>query len=165
VAAPQLCCGPGPMISPVMMMDRDCALMNGMETESDTSTQTTARMSAPSRRIEVITGAERRRRWSWEEKRAIVEESLLPRISVAAVARRHGIGTGQLYTWRHQLSKLVGRPCFARVEVAEEPAAPTCLTATAPIVIEIALTDGTLVRVKADVDATALRCVLGVLRG
>jgi transposase len=123
-------------------------------------------MSAPSRRIEVITGVERRRRWSWEEKRAIVEESLLPRISVAAVARRHGIGTGQLYTWRHQLSELVGTPCFARVEVAEETAAPTCLTATAPMVmIEIALTDGTLVRVKADVDATALRCVLGVLRG
>ena len=126
-------------------------------------------MSAPRPRIEVITGVERRRRWSWDQKRAIVEESLAPHVSAAA--RRHGIGTGQLYTWRRQLLKrqLVDTPRFARVEVAAEPprltgpiAGPGAGTAGT---IEITLADGTSVRVNADVDEPALRRVLGVLRG
>jgi transposase len=81
-----------------MMMERQVTPLNGVATESDASTHTSARMSAPRPRIEVITGVERRRRWSWDQKRAIVEESLSPRASAAAIARRHGIGTGQLYT-------------------------------------------------------------------
>jgi transposase len=126
-------------------------------------------MSAPRPRIEVITGVERRRRWSWEQKRAIVEESLSPRASAAAIARRHGIGTGQLYTWRRQLLKrqLVETPRFARVEVAVmEPPGPLAgpVTGTAGM-IEITLADGTSVRVTGDVDEPALRRVLGVLRG
>jgi transposase len=128
-------------------------------------------MSAPRPRIEVITGVERRRRWSWDQKRAIVEESLSPHASAAAIARRHGIGTGQLYTWRRQLLKrqLTGTPRFARVEVAVEPprltgpiASPVTGTAGT---IEITLADGTSVRVSMDVDEPALRRVLGVLRG
>jgi transposase len=80
-------------------------------------------MSAPRPRIEVITGVERRRRWSWDQKRAIVEVSLAPHASAAAIARRHGIGTGQLYTWRRQLLKprFADTPRFARVELALEP--------------------------------------------
>ena len=128
-------------------------------------------MSAPRPRIEVITGVERRRRWSWDQKRAIVEESLAPHASASAIARKHGIGTGQLYTWRRQLLRrqLAGTPRFARVEVAAEPP-----RLTGPIVgygvgtagtIEITLADGTTVRVNADVDEPALRRVLGVLRG
>ena len=99
-----------------MMIDRQGAPLNGIAMESDTSTHTSARMRAPRPRIEVITGVERRRRWSWDQKRAIVEESLSPHASAAAIARRHGIGTGQLYTWRRQLLKrqLAGTPRFAR---------------------------------------------------
>jgi len=128
-------------------------------------------MSAPRPRIEVITGVERRRRWSWDQKRAIVEESLASRASTTSIARKHGIGTGQLYTWRHQLLKrqLAETPRFARVEVAVEPPRLTgpivsAVTGTAGT-IEITLADGTSVRVNADVDEPALRRVLGVLRG
>jgi transposase len=115
----------------------------------------------------VITGVERRRRWSWDQKRAIVEESLSPHASAAAIARRHGIGTGQLYTWRRQLLKrrLADTPRFARVELAlEPPRLAGSVTGTAGT-IEITLADGTLVRVNPDVDEPALRRVLGVLRG
>jgi transposase-like protein len=63
----------------------------------------TDHMSARNQRIEVITRGERRRRWSVEEKREIALESLEPDVSVSIVARRHGIGSGQLYTWRRQL--------------------------------------------------------------
>jgi transposase len=153
-----------------MMMDRHGTPINDIVTESDASTHTSARMSAPRPRIEVITGVERRRRWSWDQKRAIVEESLSPRASAAAIARKHGIGTGQLYTWRRQLLKrqLVETPRFARVEVAVEPPRLTGPIASpvtgAAGTIEITFSDGTSVRVSADVDEPALRRVLGVLR-
>jgi transposase len=154
-----------------MVMDRDSTPLIDLATESDASSHTSARMTAPRPRIEVITGVERRRRWSWDQKRAIVEESLAPHASAAAIARRHGIGTGQLYTWRRQLLKrqLADTPRFARVEVAVEPPRLTGpiagpVTGTAGT-IEITLADGTLVRVNTDVDEPALRRVLGVLRG
>lgn len=46
---------------------------------------------------------ERRRRWSDEEKLAILKETTQPGAIVALVARRYGIETGQLYTWHKQL--------------------------------------------------------------
>ena len=58
--------------------------------------------SARNQRIEVITSREKRRRWSVEQKREIAAESLEPGASPITVARRHGIGTGQIYTWRRQ---------------------------------------------------------------
>ena len=54
-------------------------------------------------RVEVITGPERRRRWSAEQKRAIVAESLAPGAVVTEIARRAEIGTGQIYRWRREL--------------------------------------------------------------
>ena len=71
----------------------------------------------------VLVRVERRRRWSDEEKLAILKETTQPGVIVAVVARRHGIGTGQLYTWRRQLLKsaMAG---FVPVELARsEPAA------------------------------------------
>jgi transposase len=51
--------------------------------------------------IEVVTvSQERRRRWSAEEKAALVRETYEPGMSVSLVARKHGIGAGQLFTWR-----------------------------------------------------------------
>src|SRR5215210_5393276 len=61
------------------------------------------RMSVREAPVEVITRGERRRAWTPEQKRDIVMESLEPGGSPIAVARRHGIGTGLLYTWRRQL--------------------------------------------------------------
>ena len=64
----------------------------------------------PVRRFEVFTGAGRRREWSDETKAAIVAESYSGLESVCAVARRHGLGHSQLFTWRRQLR----RPSDAR---------------------------------------------------
>ena len=64
---------------------------------------TTGPMSARSQRIEVITRGERRRRWSVEQKREIAAESLEPGVSPITVARRYGISSGLLYTWRRHL--------------------------------------------------------------
>ena len=51
-------------------------------------------------RVEVITSVQRRRRWSAEEKTAIVQETYAPGLSVSLVARRHGIAPNQLFRWR-----------------------------------------------------------------
>ena len=149
----------------------------------------TTRTSTRTQRVEVITRGERRRRWSIEEKREIVAESLQPGIGPSEIIRKHGISSGQLYTWRQQLARrLVGEPAgssanFARVDVVvaqrQEMAAlvadvaPTALTtdAAAPVIaapraeglIEIILPGGASVRVDAQVDGRALRRVLGAL--
>jgi len=54
-------------------------------------------------RVEVISGVERRRRWSDEEKRAIVAESFAPGAVVAQIARRVDVSPGQIYRWRQEM--------------------------------------------------------------
>src|SRR4051812_24946621 len=61
------------------------------------------RMSALPERVEVRVRPERRRRWSSAAKLAIVRETLAPSATAQAVADRHGIGTGLIYTWRKQM--------------------------------------------------------------
>ncbi|MBV8937212.1 MAG: transposase [Alphaproteobacteria bacterium] len=56
--------------------------------------------------IEVLVRADRRRSWTAEQKREIVIESLDPEQTAADVARKHGITTGQLYTWRRRMVTL-----------------------------------------------------------
>jgi transposase len=56
--------------------------------------------AGPARRIEVFTGAGRRREWSAEQKAAILAESYAGTSSVCDVARRHGLTPTQLFTWR-----------------------------------------------------------------
>jgi transposase len=118
------------------------------------------------RRLEVITGVGRRRRWSLAEKARIVAESLDPATTASAVARRYGLHASQLLVWRQQLQRrassaeTLGAPGFVPVLLAEDSAAPV----TAAGRMEIALGPA-VVRVGADVDATALRRVLEVVRG
>src|SRR6202048_953396 len=54
------------------------------------------------RRIELITGIGRRRRWSSEDKARIVVESLAGGVSVSEGARRHGLTPQQLFAWRRE---------------------------------------------------------------
>jgi transposase len=66
-------------------------------------------MPEPVRRLEVFTGAGRRRTWSAAEKAAIVAESYSAVETVCGVARRHGLTPQQLFTWR----RLARPPAFA----------------------------------------------------
>src|ERR1700731_4375769 len=54
------------------------------------------------RRVEVLTGTPRRRRWGAAEKVAIVVESLAPGAVTSAIALRHGLHRNQLYGWRRE---------------------------------------------------------------
>lgn len=144
--------------------------------------------------VEVISGRERRRAWTTEQKLQIVAESLEAGASPIAVARRHGIGSGLLYTWRQQLVRgelgtVIPQPTsgFARVEIVPTPAGtempasaareseggiapPDGGTRLAVLGqsdgrIEIVLASGVVVRVGAAVDQGALCRVLAALSG
>jgi transposase len=159
-----------------MKTEPDSVPIGEAAAETDTSAQASAfmsaRMSGPRQRIEVITGAERRRRWSWEQKQAIVSESVAPRASPTMIARKYGLNTGQLCTWRRQMLRRVPAVApagFARVDVVEDSArlaVPTTATlAVQSGLIEVVLPGGALVRFDARVDERALRRVLAALRG
>jgi len=139
------------------------------------------RMSVRERPIEVITRGERRRVWTAEQKRDIVVESLEAGGSPIAVARRHGIGSGLLYTWRRRLVEgrlkalLPASPSFVPVAALPDgesaasapPVPPAAFSATltggTPASMEIVLADGVMVRVGAAVDEAALGRVLAAL--
>ena len=126
--------------------------------------------------VEIVT-VERRRRWSAEDKRRIVAETLGPDSSVNAVAKRHGLHPGQVFSWRRAFRDeardrggVRGRAAFAPVVVEEPPEdrprlpAPPGIKATSSSGrIEIILGRGRRVVVGPDVDAAALRRVLDAL--
>ena len=66
--------------------------------------------------MEVLTGPERRRRWSAEEKLSMVRESFEPGKSVSMVARVHGLNPNQLFQWR----KLYQDGSLSAVSAGEE---------------------------------------------
>jgi transposase len=128
-------------------------------------------------RLEVVsTGA--RRRWTLEEKQRIVTESYSGSRLVSVTARRNGLSTSQLFTWRRlaREGKLSGDAAPALVPVEITPAAApissgTPQPASSPPargaragIIEIELGGGCRVRVDRDVDTEALQRVLELLR-
>jgi transposase len=60
-------------------------------------------ITKPVHRLEVFTGAGRRRAWSDEDKAWIVDKIVASGESLSAVARRHGLSPQQLFGWRGRL--------------------------------------------------------------
>jgi transposase len=113
----------------------------------------------------------RRRNWSTEERLRIVRETLEPGVIVQAVADRHGVSTGHIYTWRKQMlaTAMAG---FVPVEVVPETPqlsapilAETSARTAAPDIIEITLPSGASIRISDGADAATFRLVLAELGG
>jgi transposase len=137
------------------------------------------------RRIEVITGQRRRRRWTAQEKARIVAESFEDGANISEVARRHGVVRGLLTVWRHKVAAAAGvnAPGFVPVRMASEASPATAdepgrgAAAANKRLQETALPAGGLrggvevevsgarIRVERGVDPTTLSTVLSVLRG
>ena len=133
------------------------------------------------RRIELLTGPARRRRWSEAEKARIVAETLVPGAVVSAIARRWQVCPQQVFGWRRAaragdlaLPTKPERPAFvpivsaaARPMVAET--APPTPAMTAPPVspsvpaVEVTLA-GAVVRVASGTDGALLTAVLRAVR-
>ena len=65
--------------------------------------------------VEVITSVARRRRWSAEEKRSMVEEAEQPGNSVSSVARKYNVHPNQVFRWR----RLVYEGALSAVKAGE----------------------------------------------
>ena len=119
--------------------------------------------------VEVRVRAERRRSWAPEDKLRIVRETLEPGAAAKAVADRHGISTGLLFTWRKQMLA-TAMSGFVPVEVVPEPPRlepppPAPAAPEAPGTIEVGFPSGATVRVSGRVDPGMLRAVLAELGG
>ena len=124
------------------------------------------------RRIEVLTGPGRRRRWSADDKARIIAETAQPGAVVTKVARRWQVTPQQVFDWRRQARKALAaatapvEPAFVPI-LAETPslsspepaAAPA--RATPPIEIKLA---GAVLRVAPGTDGDLLTTVLRAIR-
>jgi transposase len=86
------------------------------------------------RQITVMTGPERRRRWSDEERLQILAEAFAPGASVLAVARRHDISTARIYTWRNKLRQPPALTEFVEA-VVDDGEQQNAHQATMPVII------------------------------
>lgn len=136
--------------------------------------------------VEIITGRERRRRWSVEDKLRIVAETHAAGAQTRAIAARNGLCESLVYTWRRQARQgvlVAETPIFMPVRTLEAPR-PAALPPADPeravepqvpearqvhqalqtVVIEIDLGDGRRIRVGHDVTVVALQRVLQALQ-
>ena len=128
------------------------------------------------RRLEVITGAGGRRRWSAAEKARIVEEATAPGVVVSEIARRNGMAPQHLFAWirqaRRDLLRVEQEPLFVPALV-EPLQVPTSSPASRPrrsrrrdpatgIEIEIA---GAVVRIGTEASEAVITAVIRALKG
>jgi transposase len=71
-------------------------------------------------KVDIITGEQRHRRWTIEEKQSIVAAAFSPGIRPMDIAKRANISSGQLYTWRKELLE-AGVASFSRVVAVTDP--------------------------------------------
>ena len=122
------------------------------------------------RRVEVLTGPERRRKWPDEVKIAIVAEALVKGVVVSEVARRHDIATLQLFGWMRRfrpeaVTASVDPPTFAPVALDLAPVMHPVATLPPerPVAIEISVGIAT-VRIRGAIDTRSLAAVLKALK-
>ena len=129
--------------------------------------------------MEIITGVERRRRWSVAEKLRIVAETEEPGSGIAEIARRYEISRGLLWNWRSQVRRrvlrsepaaeflpvqMIGAPAGGEGNDAEVRVTAVQASAASDDKIEITMPDGTSIRFGHDIGLAALRRVMSVLR-
>ena len=110
-------------------------------------------------RVEVITGPERRRRWSEDQKREIVAASFAAGAVVREVARRAEVSPGQIYRWRREIG--VGNG-FAQVLIAPVGDGAGCPAMPA---IEIEFAGKARLRIPASIPAGLAAAVVKALSG
>lgn len=121
------------------------------------------------RRIEVLTGPGRRRKWSDEDKARIVAEAAQAGVVVSEIARRWQVTPQQVFDWRRQMRQALAAaaaepafvPMIAMGHVARsDPAAAACRSGPG---IEVRLA-GAELRIAPGTDAASLTMVLRAIR-
>jgi transposase len=126
----------------------------------------------------VLSGPERRRRWTAAEKARIVEESFAPEANVAEVARRHDVHPNLLHAWRRQAraGTSAGRRETGTAPMGGGGFSPVVIASNVPrtarrdadaggAVIEVMLRNGRLLRVPEDAVPARVAALADVLEG
>ena len=118
-------------------------------------------------RMEIVSGVERRRRWSDETKLRILAEADEPGARIGEVARRHDIYPQQIRTWRQTFSAPDSLPAFVPVNVVDRGPGALGRSARGPgpsvtqsPMIEISLRNGRSLKAPADVDRGTLASLI-----
>jgi transposase len=133
------------------------------------------------KRTEIISTVERRRRWTAEEKLKILDEALSSGATIAAVSDRNGVSRSLLYHWLRlvRAGQLPGismhrpsSPAFVPVRIetsAETARSPPQRSLPAPrrraSNVEIALSNGRVVKVEESIDPATLARIVAALDG
>jgi transposase len=116
--------------------------------------------------VEVITSAQRRRRWSRAEKERIVAAAMEPGAVASEIARAAGIHTSQLFRWRQQLCEPAQIPAaFSAVTIAPAPE-PGTVSPSSPEsagVIEIEFATGGRMRISGPVATSTVSALIKAL--
>ncbi len=130
--------------------------------------------AAPARRLEIFTGAGRRRAWSSDQKAAIVAQSFEDGAVVSHVARRRSLTPQQLFAWRRQARRgtegAIGGPSFAPVVVETSRPASGSEASTesktpdaSPPIIELDV-EGSSVCIWPGAEVAMVRAIIGALK-
>ena len=110
----------------------------------------------------------KRRSWTRDEKRRIVEESLEPGASIAKVARRYNLNANQLCTWRRQqgvsTTTLQNSGSILPVTLNPDTLSSTEDSPGASGQMEIVLAEGDRIIVWSDFEVAALSRAIKALR-
>ncbi|MBZ5762308.1 transposase [Rhizobium sp. VS19-DR104.2] len=116
-------------------------------------------------KVEILTGAERQRRWSTELKLSILQEAFSADESVSDVARRHDVLPQQIYAWRKKFSppelkspETVSSIPVSLIGASESPGDGSTRSSVRSRRkdVEIVLRNGRLLRIAADMDLEVL---------
>jgi transposase len=118
-------------------------------------------------RMEIVSGIERRRRWSDETKLRILAEADQPGARIGEVARRYDIMPGQIRYWRKTFSTFDAPTAFVPVNVVDGGGigrggrvVDTRRAATSPEVVEISLRNGRSLKAPIDIDLRMLSSLI-----
>jgi transposase len=125
-------------------------------------------------RMEILTGVERRRDWSDDDKLSILEEAAVAGARIVDVARRHDIHPQQIYTWRRKFAATRTNPVVSFLPVALIASEPTseaerlsaadkptaAKRSVKPMRIEIGCKGGRVLKVEADIAPDMLKALI-----
>jgi transposase len=114
------------------------------------------------RRVEVLTGPGRRRRWSAEDKARIVEETLAPGARVSEVARRWQVCSQQVFGWRRAACGNVATVVSRTTEAAAPDFIPITSDATLPAPVPRATPASAAPAIEVKLAGAVVRVVAGM---
>lgn len=109
--------------------------------------------------VTVISGVERRRSWSVEQKRALVEAASEPGANVSEIARQADLRPSQIFRWRRDFA--AATPGFTAVTLRPDRASDRDHASPGGLVVEV---DGAVVRIDAEASPALVKSVLRSLR-